>query len=315
MKATTRLEQLKGKNKMTLSLSKSSLSNIRLSTIRLSAALAVCCIASLCFGQVTGQVTAGAAVPPLVKFTGMLSDANGKPLAGVVGVSFYFYKEAEGGAPVWMETQNIQVDRLGNYSVMLGSTTSQGLPADLFVSGEARWLGVQVSGQAEQPRVLLLSVPYALKAADAETLGGFPLSAFVLARPGSPAVSGNSATAAAGSTSSTDAASASAPPPAASNVTTTGGTINAIPLFTTAKNIQNSILTQTGVTAVNVGGKLNLPAQGVATATAGKYSRPEDFVASAFNSTSSVAVPQTFQLQAEPAANNTAAPYGTLNLL
>jgi hypothetical protein len=279
-----------------------------LKKIHLSAFLAVCCVASLC----SGQVTAPAVVPPLVKFTGTLSDANGKPMTGLVGVSFYLYKDAEGGAPVWMETQNIQVDRLGNYSVMLGSTSSQGLPADLFISGEARWLGVQASGQAEQPRVLLLSVPYALKAADADTLGGLPLSAFVLAQPGSPAVASNSTASGAPSTSSPGVATA---PPASSDVTTTGGTVNAIPLFTTATNIQKSIVTQTGVTAVNVAGKLNLPAAGAATATAGKVSRPEDFVASSFNSTSSVAVPQTFQLQAEPVANNTAAPSGTLNLL
>jgi hypothetical protein len=60
---------------------------------------------------------------------------------------------------------------------------------------------------------------------------------------------------------------------------------------------------------------LTLPATGVATAAAGKNSRPEGFVASAFNSTTSTAVAQTFQLQAEPAGNNTAAASGTLNLL
>jgi hypothetical protein len=38
-------------------------------------------------------------------------------------------------------------------------------------------------------------------------------------------------------------------------------------------------------------------------------------VASAFNSSTSTAVAQTFQLQAEPAGNDTAAPSGTLNLL
>ncbi len=42
-------------------------------------------------------------------------------------------------------------------------------------------MGVSVNGEQEQPRVLLLSVPYALKAADAETIGGLPPSAFVLA--------------------------------------------------------------------------------------------------------------------------------------
>jgi trimeric autotransporter adhesin len=40
-----------------------------------------------------------------------------------------------------------------------------------------------------------------------------------------------------------------------------------------------------------------------------------DLVASAFNSTSSTAVSQTFLWQAEPAANDTASPSGTLNLL
>jgi len=104
-------------------------------------------------------------------------------------------------------------------------------------------------------------------------------------------------------------------PATSSNVTTTGGTVNAIPLFTTATNIQSSILTQTGTTGLNVLGKLTLPAAGVATAAAGKNSPSEGFVASAFNSTTSTAVAQTFQLQAEPAGNNTAAASGTLNLL
>lgn len=103
--------------------------------------------------------------------------------------------------------------------------------------------------------------------------------------------------------------------PTSSSVTTTGGTVNSIPLFTTATNIQSSILTQTGTASVNVLGKLTLPNMGVATATAGKNSQPEGFVASAFNSSTSTAVAQTFQLQAEPAGNNTGAPSGTLNLL
>src|ERR1700722_10299004 len=270
----------------------------------------ICIAVSMVSGQ-SAATASSPVVPTLVNFSGVLTGTDGKPVTSLTGVTFSLYAESQGGAPLWVEVQNVQPTRSGHYTVTLGSTTVQGLPTSVFASGEARWLGVQASGQAEQPRVLLLSVPYALKAGDADTLGGLPLSAFVLAQPGSPAVSTNSATAAAESASSAGAAQ----PPAASNVTTTGGTINAIPLFTTAKNIQNSILTQTGVTAVNVAGKLNLPAQGVATASAGKFSRSEAFVASAFNSTSSVAVPQTFQLQVEPAANNSAAPYGTLNLL
>ncbi len=46
-----------------------------------------------------------------------------------------------------------------------------GLPEEMLRSGEARWLGIQPEREPELPRVLLVSAPYALKAADAETLG------------------------------------------------------------------------------------------------------------------------------------------------
>src|SRR5579859_440593 len=82
-------------------------------------------------------------VPPLVKFGGLLTDVDSKPLAGVVGVTFALYEDEHGGAPLWIETQNVTPDRNGHYVVMLGSTSRNGLPADLFVAGEARWLGIQ----------------------------------------------------------------------------------------------------------------------------------------------------------------------------
>jgi hypothetical protein len=53
----------------------------------------------------------------------------------------------------------------------------------LFAVGAPRWLGVQFqrAGETEQPRVLLASVPYALKSVDADTLGGIPASGYLLA--------------------------------------------------------------------------------------------------------------------------------------
>jgi len=278
------------------------------SKIHTSALLFTCFFAVSLIGQSIASAS-NPVVPTLTNFSGALNDANGKPLSTLTAVTFLLYAEPQGGAPLWMETQNIQPSRTGHYTVSLGSTTSQGLPTDIFASGQARWLGVRVQGQEEQARVMLVAVPYALKAGDAQTIGGLPASAFMLA---SPALTGNSSSTRAPFSA---AAAVAGLPPASSNVTTTGGTVNTIPLFSTATNIQNSILTQTGATAVNVAGKLNLPSVGVATATAGKASRPEDFVASAFNSTSAVPVPQTFQLQAEAGGNNTAAPFGTLNLL
>jgi hypothetical protein len=179
------------------------------------------------------------ALPRLVRFGGIVKDLNGKPITGVVGITFALYSEQSGGAPLWIETQNVTADGNGHYAVLLGATKPDRLPAELFTSEQARWVGVQVAGQAEeQPRVLLVSAPYALKAGDAETVGGLPPSAFVLAAPpvSGPAAASNSAASTAENVS----------PPTTSDVTTTGGTVNAIPLFTTATNIQNSILTQTG---------------------------------------------------------------------
>ncbi len=95
-----------------------------------------------------------------------------------------------------METQNVELDEQGRYTVLMGSTRSEGVPLELFTTGEPRWLGVelQLPGSEEEARVLLVSVPYALKAADAETLGGKPASAFALLAPEEQPAAGHSGT-------------------------------------------------------------------------------------------------------------------------
>jgi hypothetical protein len=122
-----------------------------------------------------------AVVPQLIKFNGTLLDADERPMIGMTGVTFALYSEQTEGASLWMETQNVKPDANGNYTVLLGAASKDGVPAGLFSTGEAHWLGIQVEQRPELPRVLLVSVPYALKAADATTLGGLPASAFALA--------------------------------------------------------------------------------------------------------------------------------------
>ncbi len=141
--------------------------------------------------QTPTEVVPTLPVPRLVKFAGTMKDGQGKPRTGVVGVTFAIYKEQDGGAALWLETQNVELDEQGHYTVLLGATKNEGLALELFSAGEPRWLGVQVNlpGEVEQPRVLLVSVPYALKAVDAETVGGMPASAFVLAAPNGTAYS------------------------------------------------------------------------------------------------------------------------------
>jgi hypothetical protein len=281
--------------------------------LRFTLAAALGCFAISAMAQtasVSATTATSSTVPRVISYSGVLKNADGKTLTSITGVTFLLYKDEQGGPPLWLETQNVTPDKTGHYSVQLGTTSANGVASDLFVSGEARWLAVQIANDTEQPRVLLVAVPYAMKAADSETIGGLPPSAFVLAAP----PTGGSTPTATENTASAPS-SFSAPPSGSSNVTTTGGTANRLPLFTTATNIQNSILTQTGTAAVSVAGKLNLPAAGTATAAAGKNSQPLTLAASAFNSGTSKAVSELFQWQAEPAGNNTSAASGTLNLL
>ena len=216
---------------------------------------------------VLSAASAASPVPRLVRFAGVAKDADDKNMSGTVGITFLLYKDQQGGAPLWMETQNVQADSTGRYSVQLGATKPDGLPTDVFTSGEARWLAVQISGQSEQPRVLLLSVPYALKAADAETIGGLPPSAFVKATPAEPAGANADGTSAAASLGGTSVAGALARGLTAVDVTTTGGVKNDIPLWTTTKNIQSSIVSQTGTTQINVAGSASVDSGNTNTGT------------------------------------------------
>jgi len=264
------------------------------------------------------------AVPHLIRFNGVARDSNGFPIQGIAGATFALYKEEQGGVPLWLETQNIQADSSGHYIVQLGATKTSGLPAELFINGEARWLGVSINGAAEQSRVLLLSVPYALKAADAETVGGLPASAFVLATALVPPPDSKS------------------PPSAPNQVAGSGlniggsGGQNYIPIWVDNNgNLGNSALYQTGTgSSAKVGIGLTNPlaaldvkgntyirgvlepiTKGYATANKGYNSNPLDLEASSFNSNTQKPVMQHFEWQAEPAANNTSNPSATLNLL
>jgi hypothetical protein len=272
------------------------------------------------------QAGPAALVPRLVRFSGTIKDAEGNPLTGVITATFSLYSQQNGGSALWLETQNVTADSNGHYLALLGSAQPQGLPVELFTSVEARWLGVRPQGMAEQARLLLVSAPYALKAVDAETLGGLPPSAFVLAAP--PNLSNTYAQSPADSNSSTSSALP------ASSITGSGAT-DFVPLWTSSSNLGNSALFQSGSDSTakvgintttpaatldvkgggTIRGTLQLPNTGTATAGTGFNSQPLNLQASSFNSSTGKAVSQSFQWQAEPSGNDTANPSGTLNLL
>ena len=264
-----------------------------------------------------------ASLPQYVSYSGALKSSDGKPADGVVGITFLLYEEQTGGQPLWLETQNVTLAAGGKFTALLGAATAEGLPAELFHAKQARWLAIEAQGLPTPPRVMLLSVPYALKAGDAETIGGLPASAFMLAN----------------GQGHRDAAALAANGQLASPLVTApggAGTTGYVPLWTPNGNtLGNSSLFQSGTGSaariginnnapgstldvngsVTVRGALQLPSKNTATTTTSGISQPLSFQASAWNSSTSKAVTPKFQWQAEPQANNTTNPGGTLNLL
>lgn len=188
-------------------------------------------------------------VPHLVRFSGVLKNSAGIAHTGIVAIRFVIYGESTNGTPLWQEVQNVQVDPQGHYEVMLGASGDEGVPMELFTSGEQRWLGVYalLPGEEEQPRVLLVSVPYALAAGDAKTLGGLPPSAFakagvnagVLNLPGAEVPPANGASVAANAANAANLAGALG----ASAAITATGTVDTIPKFSSITALANSQIT------------------------------------------------------------------------
>jgi hypothetical protein len=148
---------------------------------RLSSVILLCALASSLAHAQTPQALSES-VPRVIRISGTVRPANGSPVPVEI-VTFAIYADETGGTPLWQETQNVTVSGDGQYTTLLGATLPDGLPLDVFTSKDGRWLGVHVerAGEPDQPRTLLTSVPYALRALDADTLGGKPASAYRLA--------------------------------------------------------------------------------------------------------------------------------------
>ena len=150
---------------------------------RFTAVLSAFGITLIVASTVRAQSTVPSNPSRLITISGVLRPADGQPLAAVELVTLAIYSDESGGTPLWQETQSVKTDPAGRYTVLLGATQADGVPLDPFVSGEARWVGITLvrPGEFEGPRMRLTSVPYALHASNADTLGGRPASAYMLA--------------------------------------------------------------------------------------------------------------------------------------
>jgi hypothetical protein len=141
------------------------------------------------------MVPAGA-VPQTINFQGILKDSAGKPINGTVNLTFSIYDSVSGGTARWSEVQNGVTVETGIYSVQLGSVNS--IDYSIF-DGSTKYLGVKVGDEELTPRLPMISVPYAFRAASADvatnanyaTLSGTASSAAYVKGQVSAEASGN----------------------------------------------------------------------------------------------------------------------------
>jgi len=118
------------------------------------AAFATCALAAPAFGAALKLQVDGA----------LVSVAGAPAPDGGYGMAFRFYAAATGGDYLFQETNLGVAVKGGHFSYVLGTDPKNPLDDGLFVKSEARYIGVQVGGEAELPRVELLTVPYASRA-------------------------------------------------------------------------------------------------------------------------------------------------------
>jgi hypothetical protein len=323
--------------------------HIRSAAIFGAAILLVCGASVRCGAQTADAREIGApasaaasSVPRLVQFNGTLKDTAARPVSGVASVTFAIYAEQEGGSALWTETQNVLADSNGHFNALLGTATTGGFPSELFSTGQSRWLGISIARQPEMPRVMLASVPYAMKAGDADTLGGLPASSYVTAQqlaargvatPSTTIISSPFATSSAPATTAPTADATELlggnPGPQASITGT--GTANYLPLWTSGTNLGVSKIYQAngGFVGINTNtpllqldvngnsifrGSFQMAPQGTATASAGQPSHSFQWQGSVYNSSRKAAQNEAFGFRTVPDQNNTSSPTTKLDL-
>jgi hypothetical protein len=192
-----------------------------------------------------------AVIPQQVRYTGAFANRTGD----TVEATFRIYATAEGGEALWTETQQVAVKADGSYSVLLGAASESGLPQGVFAAGQARWLGVSVDSAESLPRTALSSVAYAMKAGDAETVGG--VAAANLVTKDELAKMGQASTTAVQAQTAVQTGIEPATNPTGS------GTADYVALWTTSGNLGNSNIFQAssgflGVGTTTPGGPLQL---------------------------------------------------------
>ncbi len=111
------------------------------------------------------MASTGNAIPQLINYQGYLTDDLGDPVTdGDYSLVFRIWDAETDGVQLWSEDHSAVTVMRGLFNVVLGSYSPLTLPFDVDY-----WLGVQVEGEPELPRVRLTSVGYSYRAGVADT--------------------------------------------------------------------------------------------------------------------------------------------------
>lgn len=116
--------------------------------------------------------TPAAAVPTTISYSGFLTD-NGVPKDGTVELIIELYDDRVSGSVLYSETYGSLVVPDGDLVVELGTVTPLN---DSLLDEDELWVEITVDGTVLSPRARLTSVPYARRAAEADSLSGLTAS-------------------------------------------------------------------------------------------------------------------------------------------
>ena len=127
------------------------------------------------------------AAPTKLSQQGRLLDGDGAALTGGHGLAFTLHDAETDGNEVWREERVVAFEE-GYYSIILGTVTPLD---DLLFAGGTVWMQLSVDGVELSPRQEVVSVPYALRAAVADSVEGGIVDADEISVGGSPVIDSN----------------------------------------------------------------------------------------------------------------------------
>lgn len=125
------------------------------------------CYRLIIIGLLAYVIFAIADVPQEINYQGKLTDPTGVAIDGTANILFRIYTAETSGTLLWTETHSATPVNKGLFDVILGSSTALNLPFD-----NQYWIELVVDGETLTPRQALNSVPYAYRAAIADSVVG-----------------------------------------------------------------------------------------------------------------------------------------------